>query len=121
MRAGSLAKLGQLAGEPGVIAVRLCASRLWPRVSQLIGLDQGPISRAARRSTMPWSLRTPCTASPADSIVDDNLAVPRALGRLVQVAGYSVETLTSAHKLLGSSASVCPCGSFFFLGITVPA
>jgi FixJ family two-component response regulator len=39
------------------------------------------------------------------SIVDDDLSVCRALGRLVQAAGYSVETFTSAHEFLESSSS----------------
>jgi FixJ family two-component response regulator len=39
------------------------------------------------------------------SIVDDDLSVRRALGRLVKVAGYSVETFASAHEFLASSAA----------------
>src|SRR5258707_11970465 len=39
------------------------------------------------------------------SVVDDDLSVRRALGRLVKVAGYSVETFTSAHEFLASSPS----------------
>jgi FixJ family two-component response regulator len=39
------------------------------------------------------------------SIVDDDPSVCRALGRLVKVAGYSVETFASAAEFLGSSAS----------------
>jgi DNA-binding NtrC family response regulator len=39
------------------------------------------------------------------SIVDDDLSVCRALGRLVKAAGYSVETFASAHEFLDSSPS----------------
>jgi FixJ family two-component response regulator len=39
------------------------------------------------------------------SIVDDDLSVCRALGRLVQAAGYAVETFASAHEFLDSSPS----------------
>jgi FixJ family two-component response regulator len=39
------------------------------------------------------------------SIVDDDPSVRRALGRLVKVAGYSVETFASASEFLDSSAS----------------
>jgi FixJ family two-component response regulator len=39
------------------------------------------------------------------SIVDDDPSVRRALGRLVKVAGYSVETCASASEFLDSSAS----------------
>src|SRR5216683_3950755 len=39
------------------------------------------------------------------SIVDDDLSVRRALGRLVKAAGYSVETFASAHEFLDSSPS----------------
>ena len=39
------------------------------------------------------------------SIVDDDLSVRPALGRLVKVAGYSVETFASAHEFLASSPS----------------
>jgi len=39
------------------------------------------------------------------SIVDDDPSVRRALGRLVQAAGYAVETFTSAHEFLDSSPS----------------
>ena len=39
------------------------------------------------------------------SVVDDDLSVRRALGRLVKVAGYSVETFASAHEFLASSPS----------------
>jgi FixJ family two-component response regulator len=39
------------------------------------------------------------------SIVDDDLSLCRALGRLVQAAGYAVETFASAHEFLDSSPS----------------
>jgi FixJ family two-component response regulator len=39
------------------------------------------------------------------SIVDDDLSVRRALGRLVQSAGYLVETFPSAREFLGSPPS----------------
>jgi len=39
------------------------------------------------------------------SIVDDDLSVRRALGRLVKAAGYPVETFASAHEFLDSSPS----------------
>src|ERR1700687_6309473 len=39
------------------------------------------------------------------SVIDDDLSVRRALGRLVKVAGYSVETFASAHEFLASSPS----------------
>ena len=39
------------------------------------------------------------------SIVDDDLSLCRALGRLVQAAGYSVEMFGSAHEFLDSSPS----------------
>ena len=39
------------------------------------------------------------------SIVDDDPSVCRALGRLVQAAGYAVETFASAHEFLDSSPS----------------
>ena len=40
---------------------------------------------------------------PLISIVDDDLSVRRALCRLLQSAGYSVETFASAGEFLGSS------------------
>lgn len=40
---------------------------------------------------------------PLISIVDDDLSVRRALRRLLQSAGYSVETFASAGEFLGSS------------------
>jgi FixJ family two-component response regulator len=39
---------------------------------------------------------------PLISIVDDDLSVSRALRRLVQSAGYAVETFRSAHEFLDS-------------------
>ena len=39
------------------------------------------------------------------SIVEDDLSVRRALGRLVRLAGYPVETFASAHEFLASSPS----------------
>lgn len=42
---------------------------------------------------------------PLISIVDDDLSVCRALRRLVQSAGYTVETFTSAREFLDSSPS----------------
>jgi len=42
---------------------------------------------------------------PLISIVDDDLSVRRALRRLVQSAGYSVETFASAREFLDSSPS----------------
>ena len=39
------------------------------------------------------------------SIVDDDLSVCRALGRLVQAAGYAVETFATAHEFLDSFPS----------------
>jgi FixJ family two-component response regulator len=40
---------------------------------------------------------------PVISVVDDDLSVRRALGRLVQLAGYIVETFASAREFLDSS------------------
>lgn len=48
----------------------------------------------------------PSHAMPLISIVDDDLSVRRALRRLVQGAGYSVETFASALEFLDS----CPSG-----------
>jgi FixJ family two-component response regulator len=46
----------------------------------------------------------PCRKpAPMISIVDDDLSVRRALGRLVQSAGYLVETFPSARDFLGST------------------
>ena len=42
---------------------------------------------------------------PRISIVDDDLSVRRALRRLVQAAGYTVETFASAREFLDSSPS----------------
>ncbi len=42
---------------------------------------------------------------PRISIVDDDLSVRRALRRLVQSAGYTVETFASAREFLDSSPS----------------
>ncbi len=42
---------------------------------------------------------------PLISIVDDDLSVCRALRRLVQSAGYTVETFASAREFLDSSPS----------------
>jgi FixJ family two-component response regulator len=42
---------------------------------------------------------------PLISIVDDDPSVCRALRRLVQSAGYTVETFASAHEFLDSSPS----------------
>src|SRR5438552_15033386 len=43
-------------------------------------------------------------AAPLVSIVDDDLSVRRALGRLVQSAGYTVVTFASAGEFLESPA-----------------
>jgi FixJ family two-component response regulator len=43
--------------------------------------------------------------TPLISIVDDDLSVCRALRRLVQSAGYTVETFASAREFLASSPS----------------
>jgi FixJ family two-component response regulator len=43
-------------------------------------------------------------ASSVISIVDDDLSVRRALGRLVRLAGYAVETFASAREFLASAA-----------------
>jgi FixJ family two-component response regulator len=43
-------------------------------------------------------------AAPLVSIVDDDLSVRRALRRLVQSAGYTVETFASAGEFLASPA-----------------
>jgi len=43
--------------------------------------------------------------TPLISIVDDDLSVCRALRRLVQSAGYTVETFASAREFLDSSPS----------------
>lgn len=43
--------------------------------------------------------------APMISIVDDDLSVRRALRRLVQSAGYLVETFASAGEFLGSTLS----------------
>src|SRR5437867_1172213 len=48
----------------------------------------------------------PSHSMPLISIVDDDLSVRRALRRLVQGAGYSVETFASAPEFLDS----CPSG-----------
>jgi FixJ family two-component response regulator len=42
-------------------------------------------------------------AAPLISIVDDDLTVRRALRRLVQAAGYTVETFASAREFLDAS------------------
>ena len=42
---------------------------------------------------------------PLISIVDDDFSLARALCRLVQSAGYRVETFASAHEFLDSSPS----------------
>jgi len=50
----------------------------------------------------------PCSAlplTPLVSIVDDDPSVRRALERLVEAAGYAVETFASAEEFLGSSSS----------------
>lgn len=41
---------------------------------------------------------------PLISIVDDDLSVRQALGRLVESAGYTAEVFASAREFLGSSA-----------------
>jgi FixJ family two-component response regulator len=43
------------------------------------------------------------TAGPLISIVDDDVSVRRALGRLVQSGGYAAETFASAPEFYGSS------------------
>ena len=48
----------------------------------------------------------PCHLTPLISIVDDDRSVRRALRRLVQGAGYAVETFASALEFLDS----CPWG-----------
>jgi FixJ family two-component response regulator len=48
----------------------------------------------------------PSHTTPLISIVDDDLSVRRALRRLVQGAGYSVETFASALEFLDA----CPSG-----------
>jgi FixJ family two-component response regulator len=45
------------------------------------------------------------TASPLISIVDDDVSVRRALRRLVQSAGYAVETFASAPEFVDSLPS----------------
>lgn len=70
------------------------------------GMDQGPVSP-------PWCFgenQLECHDSmpkpvPVISIVDDDLSVRRALRRLVQSAGYLVETFASAHEFLSSTPS----------------
>jgi FixJ family two-component response regulator len=47
----------------------------------------------------------PCHTMPLISIVDDDLSVRRALRRLVQGAGYPVETFASALEFLDSFPS----------------
>ena len=44
------------------------------------------------------------STAPLISIVDDDLSVCRALGRLVQSAGYAVATFASAREFLDSRA-----------------
>jgi FixJ family two-component response regulator len=44
------------------------------------------------------------STAPLISIVDDDLSVRRALGRLVQSAGYTVATFASAREFLDSPA-----------------
>ena len=49
----------------------------------------------------------PCSAlprTPLVSIVDDDPSVRRALERLVEAAGYAVETFASAEEFLGSTS-----------------
>lgn len=43
-------------------------------------------------------------ATPLVSIVDDDPSVRRALQRLVEAAGYAVETFASAEEFLGSTS-----------------
>lgn len=50
----------------------------------------------------------PCSAPPCTplvSIVDDDPSVRRALERLVEAAGYTVETFASAEEFLGSNST----------------
>ncbi len=44
------------------------------------------------------------STAPLVSIVDDDLSVRRALGRLVQAEGYAVATFASAREFLDSTA-----------------
>ena len=65
MRAGSLTELVQLAAKR--VSSQPRSERLGSglEAAQPLGLDQGPISRAAPRSTMHSNLRTPCATSVA--------------------------------------------------------
>ena len=46
--------------------------------------------------------------APCISVVDDDALVCRALGRLLQSAGFEVQTFTSAHDFLARSLANVP-------------
>jgi len=69
-------------------------------------MDQGPLPRQARiRQSVLQSYDFVVHTMPLISIVDDDLSVRRALRRLVQSAGYIVETFASACEFLASMPS----------------
>jgi CheY-like chemotaxis protein len=106
MRAGSLTELVQLAAKR--VASQPRSERLGSGLgaAQPMGLDQGPhIARSPAQYDALEPQDSMRNVGRLISIVDDDLSVRRALGRLVKVAGYSVETFASAHEFLDASPS----------------
>ncbi len=67
-------------------------------------LDEGPLSRDAAIPILSLRVMTQMLSTkPLISVVDDDLSVCRALRRLIQSAGYTVETLASTREFLDSS------------------
>ncbi len=104
--AGRIAGRAGPAGRPGGRDRRevLIASDSGTGSRRRLGMDQGPLPRQARiRQSVFEGYDFVVHTMPLISIVDDDLSVRRALRRLVQSAGYVVETFASACEFLASS------------------
>jgi len=87
--------------------------------------DQGPILLAPRscsiRSVSDVGFPSSLCAAPLVSIVDDDPSVRRALQRLIEAAGYAVETFASGEDFLDATPwgrSACLIIDIHMVGMT---
>src|SRR4029453_11467724 len=87
--------------------------------------DQRPMSLAPRscsiRSVSDVGFPSSLCAAPLVSIVDDDPSVRRALQRLIEAAGYAVETFASAEDFLDATPwgrSACLIIDIHMVGMT---
>src|SRR4030095_13323690 len=87
--------------------------------------DQGPMSLAPRsrsiRSVSHVGFPPSLSAVPLVSIVDDDPSVRRALQRLIEAAGYAVETFASGEDFLDATPwdrSACLIIDIHMVGMT---